>query len=169
MNFGEHTATHQQASHDCTAEIGGGGEIRYSYEYTSDGDYRIKSAAALITRSNLDEGSSVTESSRIYANKLNHRNEHFSTGMILSSKFGGNGGDAANVFPQSQIVYDSAYKTYEDRIYNCILKSDDTSKAILRWEFSYRDAIDTRPHHVYYTVTFQGNSKCRSTSMTFDN
>lgn len=168
-NMGEKIAlSHTTQTYSCNVALGGGGDIIFNYRYTSLGDYVIDNAAVSISKANLDQGDAVTDSTRVYALKLNKHVEHFVTGMVFGQKLGGPGSEPANVFPQSEVVQ-RRFHTFEDRIHHCLLVSDDSVSALLRVEFKYLTTTDTRPHGLYYTVTFQGNSRCRSTKMTFDN
>ena len=151
MNMGEVIATtHAEESYMCKADLGGGGEVHYSYRYTSLGDYVIESAAVSISKANLNQGDSVTDSTRMYAWKLNKHVENFAAGMIFGAKLGGRGSDPANVFPQSEIVQ-KRYHTFEDRIHHCIHVSDDSVSALLRVDVTYQTVTDTRPHGLKYT------------------
>jgi hypothetical protein len=155
-------------THMCRATLGGGGDILYAYRYTSLGDYVIENAAVSLSKANLNQGDAITESTRMYAWKLNKQVENFAAGMVFGQKLGGRGSDPVNVFPQSEVVQ-RRFHTFEDRVHHCLAVSDDSVSALLRVEFTYLTVTDTRPHGIYYTVTFQGNSKCRSTSIKFDN
>ena len=169
-NYGEFASQHvAQNDYTCRGNVGGGGDILYTYRLTSQMNYRISSASAKLTKENLDKGLPVGDTAKLYAQKLNHHVGNFYPGMILNTKFGGDGTDPVNLFPQSSIIYNDLYQSFENRVYNCLKRSDDSSSALLRWEFNYVDVYDTRPHAIYYTVTFDGNSKCRSVSMSFAN
>lgn len=168
-HFGEFIAhTHADETYSCRALLGGTGDAHYSYRYTSLGDYVIVGTAASITKANLDQGDDTTAVSSLYAMKLNKDYDNSAAGTVITSALGGRGSDPVNVFPQSVAVQEK-YKLFQDRIHHCLAVSDHTVSALLRVEFSYLTTTDTRPHGLYATVTFQGNSKCRSTSTTFDN
>ena len=156
-------------SYTCKSTIGGGGDIHYKYRLNNNNHYVIESAAVSIYKKNIDTGSTITESTTMYAHKLNDFEESFVAGMILSDKFGGFGSEPANIFPQSINIQQTIYNQYENRIKRCIQVSGDSSSVLLSWEFRYRELTNTRPYQIYYTANFQGDSKCRSTSMTFDN
>ena len=150
--------------------VGGGGDIQYAYRLTSDGNiYVISEASTIFSKKNLDNGRSLSDSTRVYATVLNNSAENFVTGMILPEQLGGNGEELANVFPQSSLVHATTYHKFVERIYHCLDISDESGTAMLRWECGNAGATDTRPQQIYQTVTFQKHSKCRSTSMTFDN
>ena len=169
-NYGEYRSQHvAQNDYTCKGGISGGGNIYYTYDLTSQMNYRIVSASAKTSKQNLDKGSPVGPTAKLYAWKLNHGVENFYPGMILNERFGGDGTDPVNLFPQSSVIYNDIYSAFESRVYNCIRRSDNSSSALLRWELSYRDILDTRPFSIYYTVTFEGNAKCRSVSMNFAN
>lgn len=160
--------THTSNWYSCRTILGGGGEAHYTYRYTTEHDYVIDRAAASISAANLAQGEDFTPTTSLYAVKLNRREPNFVPGMIFGDKLGGMGSDPANIFPQS-LDGQTKLRTFEDRIYHCLEVSAATASALLRVEFKYRSVTDTRPFSLYYTVTFQGNSKCRSTVLTLDN
>ena len=146
---------------------GGGGYGSYYYA-THDTLPVVISAAATITRKDLDQGTGTTSCTQQYARMLDDENLSCDAGHILAHRLGGPGNQPINIFPQKPSVNRGTYESMENTIYQCIQTSSETVVANLSWNFYYKNESVTRPSTVIYSASFSGGT-CSDTINVFDN
>jgi len=126
----------------------------------------VSHAYATITNHDIDNGSGTTSCTQEYSRMLDDENLECDAGHILAHRLGGPGNQPINIFPQKPSVNRGIYKSFEQKIYDCINNGTVTAK--LYWKFFYEDSSNTRPYEVYYNASFIG-SECEPIEELFDN
>ncbi len=137
----------------------------YNYENNTD-QAVVKYAYVTITNEDIDHGSETTSCTQDYSRMLDDEDLECDAGHILANRLGGPGNEPINIFPQKPSVNRGIYKTFEQKIYDCLNNGSVT--ASLYWEFFYEDLLHTRPYEVYYNASFVG-SDCEPMEELFDN
>ena len=137
----------------------------YYYENHTDQPV-VKYTYATITNEDIDHGSETTSCTQEYSRMLDDENLECDAGHILAHRLGGPGNQPINIFPQKPSVNRGIYKSFEQKIYDCLNNGSVT--ASLYWEFFYEDVWHTRPYEVYYNASFVG-SECEPMEELFDN
>ena len=144
---------------------GSGGKGVYYYNNHNDQPV-VAYAYATITNEDLDKGTGTTSCTQEYSRMLDDENLECDAGHILANRLGGPGNQPINIFPQKPSVNRGIYKSFEQKIYDCI--NNGTVTANLYWQFYYDDSLHTRPYEVYYNASFTG-SDCEPIEEVFDN
>lgn len=145
---------------------GSGGKGTYYYNNHNDQPV-VSYAYATITNDDLDQGTGTTSCTQDYSRMLDDENLECDAGHILAHRLGGPGNQPINIFPQKPSVNRGIYKSFEQKIYDCV-NNNHSVTATLYWQFYYEDSLHTRPYEVYYNASFIG-SDCEPMEELFDN
>ena len=165
-----HKAIMLKRSQKCKLNIlGGGNAANFNYRLNTQTIPVLDTANAIITKNNLDVGTSPPLSALIYARKLGG-GEFSNTvaGQVLGKSLGGSGVEITNIIPMAKETQ-LEYIMFESAIHDCLanFKADSAS---LSWTFSYRQTSDSRPYKITYRVQYiNGIDECKSKSKIFLN